>query len=158
MAGEDARGGGGEALPEAGNARPAGGPLFEMERLSYDEAYNLVSVQRVDPKTGEWRDVSLDGPAPEPPLWMEYGTCDGAGRVSRVERVDLAGGRWRDVNVDRPMPAPDDDDDPDGPPGDQAAAAAAPVANHPPPLRRLRRNGKLIRNRWQVGDMRRRSN
>ena len=60
MAGEDARGGGGEALPEAG------GPLFEMERLTYDEAHNLVHMQRLDPEAGQWRDVSFDRPAPAP--------------------------------------------------------------------------------------------
>ena len=138
MAGEDANGcGGGEVLPEAG------GPLFEMERLTYDEAYNLVREERLDPRTGQWRDVSLDGP-PEPPLWMEYGTCDGAGRVRRVERCDLASGQWRDLSVDRPAPAPDDDDDgpagagrwtiawgdpdlDDSSPDDQPAAAVAPV-------------------------------
>ena len=47
MAGEDTSGGGGgEALPEAG------GPLFEMERLTYDEAYNLVREERLGPQTG----------------------------------------------------------------------------------------------------------
>ena len=49
MAGEDARGGGGgEALPEAGN----GGPPFWMERLTYDKADNLVREERLDPQTG----------------------------------------------------------------------------------------------------------
>ena len=67
MAGEDANGGGGEALPAAG------APLLEMERLTHDEAYNLVMEERLDPETGQWRDVSLDGPAPELPSWMEYG-------------------------------------------------------------------------------------
>ena len=153
MAGED-DGGGGEVLPEAGNAQPAGGPPFWMERLTYDEAYNLVREERLDPQTGQRRDVCLDGPAPELPLWMEYGTYDGAGRVSRVERVDLASGEWRDVSVGRPMPAGTDDDDagpagagrwtiawgddvddPDGPPppDDHAAAAAAPVELPPAP-------------------------
>ena len=89
----------------------AGGPPFGMERLTYDEAYNLVREERLDFQTGQWREVSLDGPAPAPPLWMEYGSYDEAGRVRRVKRFDLASGRWREMSFDRPAPAPDEDDD-----------------------------------------------
>ena len=110
MAGEDARGsGGGEALPEAG------GPPFWMERLTYDEAYNLVREERLDPQTDHWRDVSLDRPMPA------RTDDDDAGPASE--------GRW--------TIAWGDDDDPDGPPppDDHAGAAAAPV-ELPPTTRR----------------------
>ena len=107
-------------LPEAGSSPPAGEPPLWTEYLTYDEAYNLVGVQRLNPQTGQWWDVSFDRPASAPD--------DDAGPAGE--------GRW--------TIAWGDDDDPDGPPpDDHAAAAVGPMELPPAPCPACKGTGSI---------------